>query len=49
MTISGNLADYLVVFAGGVFLSFTPCVYPLIPITAQLAGLTLRRGRNANK
>lgn len=38
MNLSGNPVDYLVVFLGGVFLSFTPCVYPLIPISASFIG-----------
>ncbi len=28
----------LVVFAAGVLTSFTPCIYPMIPITASLIG-----------
>jgi len=34
MNLSGNPLDFLVAFAGGVLLSFTPCVYPLIPVSA---------------
>jgi cytochrome c-type biogenesis protein len=34
MRLSGSPADYLLVFLGGITLSFSPCVYPLIPITA---------------
>ena len=33
MNLSGSPFDYLVAFAAGVLLSFTPCVYPLIPIS----------------
>lgn len=38
MTLSGNPADYLFVFLGGVALSFTPCVYPLIPVILGYIG-----------
>ncbi len=40
MNLSGNPSDYLVVFIGGVFVSFTPCVYPLIPVSAGYIGVT---------
>jgi thiol:disulfide interchange protein DsbD len=36
MNLSGGLLDYLIVFWAGVVVSFTPCVYPLIPITASI-------------
>jgi cytochrome c-type biogenesis protein len=32
------LLAYLVVFAGGVLTSLTPCIYPMIPITAAVVG-----------
>ncbi len=35
----------LLAFAGGLLLSLTPCVYPLIPITISLVGATAGRGR----
>lgn len=38
MTLSGNPIDYLVVFAAGLLLSFSPCVYPLLPVTAGYIG-----------
>ncbi len=38
MTLSGSPFDYLVAFSSGVFLSLTPCVYPLIPIVAGYIG-----------
>jgi len=37
--LSGNPALALpVLFAGGVLTSLTPCVYPMIPITAAIVG-----------
>ena len=51
MILSENPVDYLKAFLGGVGISFTPCVYPLIPVvigyigikagTTKLKGLTL--------
>lgn len=38
MNISGTFLDYLVVFLGGVAVSFTPCVYPVMPMTASFIG-----------
>ncbi|MDD3375476.1 MAG: cytochrome c biogenesis protein CcdA [Candidatus Omnitrophica bacterium] len=34
MELSGNLFDYFIVFGAGVVASFSPCIYPLMPITA---------------
>jgi thiol:disulfide interchange protein DsbD len=39
MNLSGSSVDYLVAFFGGVLVSFTPCVYPLIPISAGYIGV----------
>jgi len=39
MILSGNPLDYLIAFSGGVLVSFTPCVYPLIPISASYIGI----------
>lgn len=39
MNLSGSPLDYLWAFLGGVFVSFTPCIYPLIPITAGFIGI----------
>ena len=36
MTLSGNIFDYLIVFWSGVLVSFSPCVYPVMPITASI-------------
>jgi len=45
MTLSGSPFDYLVVFLGGIVISFTPCVYPLIPICAGFIGVTASGSR----
>jgi len=34
----GNNLDYLAAFMGGILISFTPCIYPLIPVTAGFIG-----------
>src|SRR3982751_6282239 len=40
-TLSGNPALAIpLVFAGGVLTSLTPCIYPMIPITAAIVGGT---------
>jgi len=38
MQLSGNIFDYVVVFWAGVLVSFTPCLYPIIPITIGFIG-----------
>ncbi len=35
---AGSLASVAVVFAAGVLTSFTPCVYPMIPVTVTFIG-----------
>lgn len=35
---SGNAAAYLIALAAGILTSFTPCVYPIIPITIGYIG-----------
>ena len=43
MQLSGNILDYFSAFGQGVLVSFTPCVYPLIPITASfIAGINTK-------
>lgn len=39
MILSTNQIDYLKAFLGGVGVSLTPCVYPLIPITIGYIGI----------
>ena len=38
MNLSGNPLDFLWAFFGGVLISFTPCIYPLLPITITYIG-----------
>lgn len=38
MNFSGNPIDFLAAFLGGALVSFTPCIYPLIPITVGYIG-----------
>ena len=45
MEVSGNAWDYVFVFFGGVTLSFSPCVYPLIPVTAGFIGVNGKASR----
>ncbi|GAB4157036.1 MAG: hypothetical protein Kow00107_06450 [Planctomycetota bacterium] len=35
---AGSLLAYLLVFVAGIFTSFTPCVYPVIPLTVGYIG-----------
>jgi cytochrome c-type biogenesis protein len=35
MHLTGSFVDYFIAFASGVLVSFTPCVYPVMPITAS--------------
>ncbi|OGX16293.1 MAG: hypothetical protein A2166_04020 [Omnitrophica WOR_2 bacterium RBG_13_41_10] len=39
MNVSGNPLDYLAAFSGGILVSLTPCIYPLIPITVSFIGV----------
>ena len=45
MNLVGNPLDFLIAFGAGVLISFTPCVYPLIPITIGYVGATARGSR----
>lgn len=38
VSVTGSPLDYVVAFFAGVLISFTPCVYPLIPISASYIG-----------
>ena len=35
---SGSIFAFVIVFAAGVLTSFTPCVYPMIPVTVTYIG-----------
>ncbi len=40
MRLSGGFLDYFIVYWAGVLVSFTPCVYPVLPLTAGfIAGI----------
>lgn len=45
MNVSGSPFDYLAAFLGGLLVSFTPCVYPLIPISAGYIGVRANGSR----
>jgi len=34
MELTGGFLDYFIVFWAGVLVSFTPCLYPVLPLTA---------------
>ncbi len=38
MNLSGSPIDYVFSFLGGIVLSFTPCVYPLVPVSLGYIG-----------
>jgi len=43
MQLTGNFTDLFVAFWAGVLVSFTPCVYPVIPLTAGfIAGINTK-------
>ena len=43
MELQGNFLDYFIVFWAGVLVSFTPCVYPVMPLTASfIAGVNTK-------
>jgi len=46
MNLTGSLWDLLIVFGAGVAVSFTPCVYPVMPLTAScIAGVNVDGSR----
>lgn len=43
MELQGNFFDYFIAFWAGVLVSFTPCVYPVMPLTASfIAGINTK-------
>ena len=34
MQLTGNISDFFIVFVWGLGVSFTPCIYPVLPLTA---------------
>ncbi|HNX81092.1 MAG TPA: cytochrome c biogenesis protein CcdA [Candidatus Omnitrophota bacterium] len=40
MNLSGNPLDFVYAFVGGILISFTPCVFPLVPVSAAYIGAT---------
>lgn len=45
MTLTGTPFDYIIAFVAGVAVSFTPCVYPLIPVMAATVAGANTSGR----
>lgn len=45
MNLAGNPLDFLIAFGAGILVSFTPCVYPLIPVTVGYIGASTRGSR----
>src|SRR5512139_877335 len=43
---AGSVLAYAAAFAGGALISFTPCVYPLLPVTAGYVGGMSRGSRS---
>jgi thiol:disulfide interchange protein DsbD len=44
MNLTGNPLDYVIVFGWGVLVSFTPCIYPVLPLTVSYIGGLNTRG-----
>jgi cytochrome c-type biogenesis protein len=45
MNLSGSPFDFVYAFLGGLAMSFTPCVFPLIPVTAGYIGIEAEGNR----
>ncbi len=48
MNLTGSFLDYFIVFGSGVLVSFTPCVYPVMPLTASFIGGINTKGTKLN-
>jgi len=44
MNLSGSAWDYVIVFLSGLVVSFTPCLYPVMPLTASYIARANTRG-----
>jgi len=44
MMLQGNIWDYFTAFGAGVLVSFTPCLYPVLPITASAIAAANTKG-----
>ena len=48
MNLTGTFLDFIIVFMAGILISFTPCLYPVMPITAAvIAGANAKGTRMA--
>jgi thiol:disulfide interchange protein DsbD len=45
MQLQGNIFDYPIVFFKGVLVSFSPCIYPLIPVTISYLGVSAEQSK----
>jgi len=46
MNLSGSPIDFFYAFLGGILISFTPCVYPLIPVSLGYIGVKSEGSRS---
>ncbi len=42
LVVTGHPIDFVLAFLGGIMISFTPCVYPLLPVTAGYIGINIK-------
>lgn len=46
MQLNGDITDFFIAFGSGVLVSFSPCIYPVMPITASyIAGINTKGSR----
>ncbi|MBF0595537.1 MAG: sulfite exporter TauE/SafE family protein [Candidatus Omnitrophica bacterium] len=48
MILHGGILDYAVTFGAGLLMSFTPCAYPLLPVTVAVVAGANTRGSHLN-
>ena len=46
MNLSGSAFDYLIAFGAGVLVSFSPCVYPLLPVSLSFIGISSAQNKS---